>query len=170
MADEQAQANPPAEDMTVLAEWRVKEYEKHERGRAWYIVAITTALLLLLFSFLTANFLFAVIIVVSALIFILHEGGQPMQVSVVLTDEGIIVGKRFYDYDDIKNFSIVYKPSQNIKNLYLNFHNPLRHRLSISLENMNPLHIREILLKYLSEDLDQTDPPLSDELSRLLKI
>lgn len=150
--------------------WETPEYEKHERTKLWYIMAITIALLLLLFTFLTANFLFAVIIIIAALVIILHDSREPDMVKVSLTDEGVIVGKKFYDYDELKNFSIVYKPRQDIKNLYFEFKSAVRPRLSIPLENMNPLPIRKDLLKYLEEDLDRTDQPLSESLAKLFKL
>jgi hypothetical protein len=150
--------------------WEVPEYDIHRRGRNWYFIAITVALLLLIYSFWTGNFLFAVIIIVAALIMILHEGKEPDQVRIILTDEGVIVGRRFYDYDEIKNFSLVYKPRLKIKNLYFEFKVFYQPRLSIPLENMNPLPIREFLLKYLSEDLERTDQPLSEFLGKLFKL
>ena len=91
-------------------------------------------------------------------------------VKISLTDEGVIVGKKFYDYDEIKDFSVVYKPRQEVKNLYFEFKSFLRPRLSIPLENKNPLLIRKNLLKYLPEDLDRTDQPLSEGLGKLFKI
>jgi len=153
-----------------IISWQVPEYEKHQRTKSWYIMASIITLLLLLYSFFSANFLFAVIIIVVALVIILHDGQEPRQVKVSLTDEGVIMGRKFYDYDEIKNFSIVYKPRQEIKNLYFEFKNVIRPRLSIPLNNMNPLSIRKNLLKYLPEDLGRTDQPLSENLAKILKL
>jgi len=153
-----------------IISWEVHEYEKHDRPRAWYVIAILIAFLLLLYSFFTSNFLFAFIIVLASLVFIMHEGQAPGNVKISLTDEGVIVGRKFYDYDEIKNFIIIHKPRLEVKNLYLEFKNVFRHRLSIPLENMNPLVIRENLLKYLSENHDRTDPPLSEGIARLFKL
>ncbi len=150
--------------------WKVPEYEKHERTKSWYIMAIIITLLLLLFSFFTANFLFAVIIMIVSLVVILHDGREPDMVKISLTDEGIILGKKFYDYDEIKDFAVVYKPRQEVKNLYFDFKSFLRPQLSIPLENKNPLSIRKNLLKYLPEDLDRTDQPLSEGLGKLFKL
>ena len=153
-----------------IVDWEAPEYEKHERTKLWYISAITVALLLLLFSFLTANFLFAVIIIIVALVIILHDSREPDMVRISLTDEGLVVGRKFYDYDELKNFSIVYKPRQGVKNIYFEFKSVAKPRLSIPLGNMNPLPIRKDLLKYLTEDLDRTDQPLSESLGKLFKL
>ncbi|MBA3047035.1 hypothetical protein KKC83_01325 [Patescibacteria group bacterium] len=154
----------------VITSWRIPEFDKHERTKKWYIAASIAALLLLLYSFISANFLFAVIIIIAALVIILNEGKEPDKIKIELTGEGIVVGRKFYDYDEIENFSLIYKPRQEIKNLYFEFKSALRHRLSIPLENMNPVPIREILLKYLKEDLERTDQPLSEALAKFFKL
>lgn len=153
-----------------IISWTAPEFEKHERTKGWYIAAVTIAALMLLFAFFTVNFLFAVIIIVVALIIILHEGREPERVKIAITDEGVIIGKRFFDYDDLKDFSIVYKPRIGVKHLYFEFKNIVKPRLSIPLGNMNPLPIRENLLKYLEEDLERTDQPLSEVLAKLFKL
>lgn len=150
--------------------WEVPEYEKYERGKGWYIFSSMVAFLLILYSFLTGNFLFAIIIIIATIVVVLHDGQETVLVKISLTDEGVVVGRKFHDYDEFKDFSIVYKPKQGIKNLYFEFKSVVRPRLSIPLEKMNPLIIRENLLKYLEEDLDRTDQPLSEELAKLFKL
>jgi len=95
--------------------WQVPEYDKHARPKIWYIIASALAVVLLLFSIISGNFLFAIIIIVSALVIILHDGKEPEKVDFVIYSEGIMIGKRFYDYDEIKNFSVIFKSSRNIK-------------------------------------------------------
>lgn len=150
--------------------WQVQEYEKHERSAGWYIVAGTVAIALLIYCFFTANFLFAVIIIVTALVVILHDGRHPEMVKFAITDEGIVIGRKFYDYDDVKDFAIIYKPRLEVKRLYFEFKSALKHRLSVPLENINPLVVRENLLKYLKEDLERTDQPLSEGLAKIFKL
>ncbi|MCK5061620.1 hypothetical protein KAR28_03650 [Candidatus Parcubacteria bacterium] len=154
----------------ILAKWHVTEYEKYERSKKWYITAIAVAFLSMLFAFFTGNFLFAVIIIIVSLIVILHDGRDPYPIDVKIAEDGIFIGKNYYDYDEIKDFAIIYKPRMGIKHLYLNFNSFLKHRLSIYLGKADPLQIREYLLKYLPEDLERTDPPLSETLSRIFKI
>lgn len=150
--------------------WIVPEYEKHERGKNWYITASIATLILLLFSFFTANFLFSVIIIIFSIIIILNDGQNPGKVKILLSHEGVSVGKKFYDYGELKNFSIVFKPKEDIKNLYIEFKSAIKHRLSIPLSKQDPLLIHEYLLKYLPEDLDRTDQPLSESLAKIFKL
>ncbi|MDD5294608.1 MAG: hypothetical protein PHP21_01650 [Patescibacteria group bacterium] len=151
-------------------DWQVPEYDKHEKGKNWYIFYSLLAFLLIIYSFFSGNFLFAVIIIIAAVVIVLRDGQEPDLVKISLTEEGVTVGKKFHDYDEFKNFSIVYKPQQEIKNLYFEFNSTIRPRLSIPLRKMNPLLIRKSLLRYLPEDLDRTDRPLSEELGKLFKL
>ena len=153
-----------------IVSWKVPEYDKHQREKNWYVVSAAVGLIFLIYSFFSGNFLFAAIIIIGALVIMIHDGQEPMAVDFMITDEGLIVGKNFYDYDVLKDFSIVYKPRENIKNLYFEFKNAIRPRLSIPLKGMNPLPIRENLLKYLPEDLERTDQPLSEALAKMFKL
>ena len=146
------------------------EYEKHERSKTWYIIAAIVTVIVLLYALWSANFLFVVIIVLAAMVTMLHDGSEPDAVGFAIADEGLIIGKKFIDYDELKNFSIIYKPRQGVRKLYFEFHNVLRPRLSIGLDNMNPLKIRDILLNYLQEDLERENEPLSEQLGKLFKI
>jgi len=160
--------------------WQVPEYEKHERDRRWYIVAGFVVFYLIVFSLFGLKFwrfdlaefnpLFLGIIIIGSFILALNEGQEAPQVEISLTDEGVIVGRKFYDYDQLKNFGIVYKPNIAAKNLYFEFKSPVKQRLSIPLMEQEPLAVRSELLKYLPEDLERTDRPLSENLSRLLKL
>ncbi len=154
----------------IYAQWQVEEFDKHERSKNWYIAAITVAFVLMLFAFLTGNFLFAVIIIIASLIIILHDGQTPDQVRFFIADDGVNIGRRFYEWDEIKNFSIVYKPRQKIKKLYFEFKSFLIHRLSVDLHDQDPVSIRKHLVQYLPEDTERTDLPLSEVLAKIFKI
>jgi len=150
--------------------WKIPEYDKHERTKNWYVISAIVGVALVIYSFTSGNFLFAAIIIIGAFVIIMHDGQEPVKIDFAITDEGVIVGKNFYDYDVLKDFSLVYKPHQKIKNLYFEFKSAVRPRLSIPLSNNNPLPIRENLLKYLPEDLERTDQPLSEALAKMFKL
>jgi len=52
--------------------WKIPEYREHERSKKWYIIAIAIMALLLLYAIFTANFLFAVILIVVGITFALQ--------------------------------------------------------------------------------------------------
>ena len=56
------------------------------------------------------------------------------------------------------------------KQLYFEYKSGLKPRLSIPLRRMDVLVVRNFLIKYLDEDLDRTDPPLSEQLTKVMKL
>ena len=165
-----AEENNQITDENIIINWMVPEYEAYERSKSWYIAASIIAVIVLIYALWTANFLFVVIIVLAATVIILNDNGNPENVGFAIADEGLIIGQKFIDFDELKNFSIIYKPRQNTKQIYFEFHNVLRPRLSIQLNNMNPLKIRDILLNYLQEDLERENEPFSERIGKLFKI
>lgn len=157
------------EDINEIS-WTVPEFEKHDRSKKWYILASLFAIFLLIFALFTSNYLFAIIIVAATIITIFHDGQEAAPVNIIIDEDGVIIGRKLYDYDVLKNFSVLFKPKEDLKNLYFEFKNPAKQRLSIPLFDINPLQIRDFLLKYLEEDLERTNMPLSENLSKLLKI
>lgn len=153
-----------------IIQWFVPEYDKYERTKFWYIAASIFAILAIVYALWATNFLFVVIVVLSGIIIVLNDGGAPQLVSFAIFDEGIMIGNKFIDYDELKSFSIIYKPRQKIKKLYFEFHNIFRPRLSIHLNDTNPLKIRDILLNYLQEDLNRETEPFSERMGKLFKI
>ncbi len=93
-----------------------------------------------------------------------------MMINFELGPEGIKIGSKFYDYDDIANFCVLYKPKQSIKKLYFEFKTSTRPRLSIPLRRMDALTVRNFLIRYLDEDLERNNEPLSEQLTKLLKL
>ena len=157
------------EDITEIS-WLVPEFEKHERSKKWYIWAGVISSFLLLFAIFTSNFLFAIIIITAALIIIIHDGKKADEVIILLDDDGVVVGRKFFDYDDLKNFSVLFKPKEDLNNLYFEFKNPVKQRLSVPLFDNDPLQIRDFLLRYLSEDLERINMPISENISKILKL
>src|SRR6056297_692897 len=150
--------------------WEVPEYRKPARGKGWYFIAGLLAIIFLGYSLLIQNFLFAILIILAVIVVMLNEGREAIKVQVQLTPEGIKIGRNFYDYDGLENFSIIYKPDDGVKNLYFEFNNSLKQRLSINLEDRNPVKIRSFLSHYLEEDTDRSNPRLSEKLADLNKL
>lgn len=165
MEDEKNNDINSADDIIA---WKVLEYTDNKKSKAWLVIAGIIAALLMIYAVFTANFAFAVFIALAIIVIMLRNKDEVDLIDVALTDNGVVIGKAFHDYDNLRNFAIVYKPDDNKKNLYFEFKSALQPRLSVPLDDMNPLLIRKNLLKYLEEDLDRTDLPLSEQLSRML--
>lgn len=153
----------------IIYEWWVREYEQHDRSRRWYIVSGLIGLALIVFALFTANYIFAVLIVLFAIVLYLHELQEPLEVYFAITDVGIVLGRKFYRFSELSNFWIIYNPPE-VKSLYFTLGNVLKHRLQVPLTEVNPVELREYLMQYLEEDLSQEDEPASDKLARVFKI
>jgi hypothetical protein len=150
--------------------WEVPEHEEIERDRRWYILAGSIAGIFLIYAVLKSNFLFAFIIILAGIIYVLRHGQEIHKIKFSISGKGVGVGEKLYHYDEIKNFSIIYKPDIETKNLYFEFKRSTKQRLTIPLLNMNPLPIRKFLLQYLSEDLERVNPPISEGMAKMLKL
>lgn len=153
----------------VLMNWEIPEFEKHERGRWWFIIALLVVAALLVWAILTANYLFAILVIIFAITYYLQISREPVDVTVALTEKGVAIGDRLYPYETFRSFWVIYKPPE-VNTLYLGFKNTLRPEMSIPLKKKNPVKVREILLDYLDEDVDKEDESSSDFLRRQLKL
>lgn len=153
----------------TLLSWKIPEFEKHRKSTMWYVIGGIVLVLLLWYCVATANFLFAVILLMAAVIVVLYDFHESNEVEFVLTESGIRFGEKVYPYDDFERFWIVYDPPE-VKNLYLEFKSPVRSRLVVPLNDKDPNKIREILLEYVGEDLEEKDEPVTDYLGRVLKL
>ncbi len=153
----------------LVFSWTVPEYDQHDRSRQWYIIAGVIGAGLLLFSLISGNYLFTLIVVLFGIILFLQDIQPPMDVFFGITEAGIIVGDIYYPFKDIVNYWIVYNPP-GVKNLYFTTNNILKHRLQVPLLDNDPRPIRDFLNQFIVEDLDQEEEPLSDRLGRVLKL
>lgn len=149
--------------------WESPMYQRHERGPKWYIILTLVALLLVGYAIWTANFLFAFIILLAAIILVLAGNEHPETMLIQIGDNGIVVNGDYLPYSKLHNFSIVYQPP-HVRVLYVESKNPFRPRLRVSLGEQDPVEIRDHLRRYLKEDLALQDEHASDILGKLFKI
>jgi len=153
----------------ILALWEFPEFIKHERGKLWYLSFTVVFVALLVYSYYTDNILFAIILVMFAFLYLRLGKGDPQTMETAITEDGIFIGSKFMPYEEFANFYIIYYPPE-VKNLYLQPKSILKNRIALPLENQNPIHIREILLQYLEEDLEKEEAPASEGISKILKL
>lgn len=154
---------------TPLVTWQVDEYPRVERSTRWYLIAGILAVAMIIYAVATANFLFAVIILMAGIVTLVTSFTAPRRIDVVVTDMGVAIGDRFFEYKKIKDFSIAYQPPE-VKILYLDFVSPLTPLLSVPLEETDPNNVRETLLDYCQENLDRTEETLTDRMRRVYKL
>jgi len=153
----------------VFLQWQFTDRRPHDRGRLWYVIAILSGLGLLIYALSSANFLFALIIVMFALVIYVSSIAEPVPTYFSVTDEGIEFGNDFHPYREIDKFWFYYEPP-TVTNLYITVKGAIGSRLTVDLTDQDPNAVRKYLGAFVQEDLEQVDEPLSDTLSRILKI
>ena len=154
---------------SVLHEWTIAEYERHERGAAWFWVMGIAGLALVIYAMLTGNFLFALIIILFAIVLFLQSHQEPIQLPFQITELGIVVGNRFYQYNELNGFYIIYNPP-HVKTLYLENKSVFHPLLRIPLLDQNPVEVKHTLTEFLVEDIDKELEPLADRAARNWKL
>jgi len=153
----------------ILIDWDFPEFEQHERTKKWYIVAIIVMGLFLIYAILTKNILFAIILVLAAFITVVQSFQKPQMIHAAITESGIMVGEKFYPYDELAGFWVIYNPPL-AKLLYLDFKNSIKKSLPIALVDVDPVEVRDILSQYLEEDLEREEEELGDRFAKVLKL
>lgn len=149
--------------------WEAASFPKYQRGKRWYLIMTLVAVFLVAYAVYTSNFLFAFFLLLSAILLILAGVQQPSLMLVQIGDHGVVVGGRFYPFQELREFALVYQPPYS-KVLYIEQGSSLRPRLRIPLEDEDPVAIREHLRQYLPENLDLQGEHVSDIFARLLRI
>ncbi len=154
----------------LLLGWTFPEYAHYKRDFKWYLLISLIFVVVIVYSFITGNFLFVIFLILFAVIIFSSDHRFPHKVSLDIFEDGIRLGEnKFYGWSDIKNFHLVYQPPQ-VKRLYFDLKNVFLSDLSVPLEKEDPLKVREILEEYLEEDLDRKNETLMDRLNRWFKI
>ncbi len=150
-------------------EWQFPEYNQYERSRAWYVAMLILLGGLLLYSVLTGNFLFAIILVLVVFISVLQRFQPPLAVDASIDEKGLQIGKKYIPFRDLEKFWLVYDPPTT-KVLYVTFKKGLKDNLAIPLEDADPLDIRAALKEFLAEDLSKEEEDLNEQLERILRV
>lgn len=167
MADKKTNKRHP-EHGEIFFSWKFNEFDHHERSSRWYMWAAIALGALLVYSFLSSNFLFGMIIVISSLTMILLRRNNK-EVEFSIMEDGISIDDKFHEYNSLQNFFIIYQPPE-VKTLYFEPKSVFSLRIPVNLTDQDPSAVRKVLREYLEEDLDQENEPLSDQVSRFFKL
>jgi hypothetical protein len=151
-----------------LVSWETDEYPRYARSKRWYIIASVIAAACIIYAVATANFLFAVIVLMFGVITLIGQFQEPGRIEIVVTTTGIVIGDSYYAYKGVKDFSIIYDPP--IKMLYVAFQTAWQPMLAIPLEDTDPNVLRESLLPYCIENLARSEERLTDVFRRVYKL
>ena len=152
----------------ILLSWDFPEYEQHVRGRTWYIVASIVAIALLVYAFATKNFLFAVLVVMLAVVSYLRSTQQPPSLTCAIAEKGIVLSGKCTPYDRFQHFWLV---TDEGAPAMLYFHpRGARPRFGIPIVDVEPDTVRTTLRSYLPENEEEHEEPTADVIGRALRL
>ena len=89
--------------------WETSLWEAHPRNSRWYLWMGLIAIAFFAYALFTANYLFAFIVILSAIILVLAGNEAPRRGLVQIGHNGIVYDGTFYLFEKIQDFALVYK-------------------------------------------------------------
>ena len=153
----------------ALISWQAQEYKKYELDPYKMGVVILVSIALIIYAIVTANYLFALIIIMAMVVLHVFSKKEPAIVDIKINKEGIVVEDKAYTFeDDLRSFWILYNPPA-VKTINFNRQQAILPNMAIQLEDQNPLKVRETLLRYLPEDTEKEEH-FSERVARKIGI
>lgn len=150
----------------ILLHWQYED--KTHRSASWYIWAISIAVGLIIWGFLTSQYGLSVVVMLASWILFFLENNADEIVWVNITNLGIQVQWHFYDYGRIASFNLIYSWDQAVYLRLLMKKNALR-TISIRIDNSLAQNIRSTLSQLLEES-EKQDLTFSEKITHWLKI
>lgn len=176
MIDETKNDNPENEEMShpgayhnkLLFSWRAPEFINHQRSRRWFWIAGILILILVLYALYTNSATMAIVFIVLAGVYYLTHNQEPKIIDIKVTALGIYVDQKFYPYNQINSFWVVYHPPF-VQTVNLRLGNKSFTKIVIQLDRQNPVEVREALAKEIPE-IEGEGESLEDAITRLLRL
>jgi hypothetical protein len=154
------------EDQEEKITWTAPEFAHHIKNASWYLgLAVSIVLLAALFYLITKSFVSVGVVVVAGIILGVYGSHKPRLLTYSLSDYGIIVGNRMFNYAEFRSFSVIREAELgNVTLMPLGrFSPPASLYYKLSEEN--------VVLNFLSQRLPFEDrrPDVIDTLMRKIK-
>ena len=152
-----------------LLTWEFWESKEQKKTTGWYTIIVLIFLGLSISALFTQNYLFLIFLILFFAILVIEWKRPAEKRKIEIFEEGVVVANKFYGWDDLETFWIIYQPPQ-VKKLYLNPRGAFNLEFSVPLENQDPRKVRNIFKEYVEEDLERKNETLFDSVRRGLKI
>jgi len=147
----------------------VPEFERHHHPWWWYAIAGGVLLVGVIYAVITANALFAVIIVLYAIITVYHEIQEPQMGSFGIMDTGIAVHGKFYPYSRINRFWVAYEAG-DARAIYFDVTGGWTPRVKVPLNGEDAEEVRATLSQFVAEDAGMEGESVFDKVRKVLRV
>jgi len=155
-----------AYDIPVIS-WNAPDHAKIKKGIVWYSIFGTVFGLGAVGAYLLSGWSFAMVLAVFAIVYLTFDRKNPKKVKVILSEVGVKVGNKVYQYGRIQAFWLNYNPPF-VKALNIRVHKDYMLDVEIQLHNQDPALVQQFLSTKVPELEGKTDGFLTT-LIRLLK-
>lgn len=146
-----------------LLSWDTLEFEL-DMSKSVSLAVLGIGLILSgIITFFAWNYLFGFFLVVAGGLTLSHAFRVPRTVHCAVTSMGVRMGDRVYEFESLKSFWVDYSPP-HARELMIVSKRALMPHLKIPLGDVDPLELREILLRFLQEEQHETS--LTDVISK----
>lgn len=152
---------------TVLIGWKAPEYQLYERSKIYYSILGLIFLGVIGYSIYTQDWFVIVIAIILAGFLIWYQRKTPVEKTYRVTQLGLYEDNKFYQYNEI--YSYWFHLEENYKSLNIIFAKKYLPQLTILLEGIDAVKVRETLSKYIPEESTRTETIL-DRLVRLFRL
>ncbi len=134
----------------TLLSWEAPEYVKHEKGIIWATIAISITAALIAYAILSGAWTMALAFFTLAIVYYLQQKNNPQDITIEITDMGLKIAGRLYQWSSIKAFWIVYDPPF-VTTLHIRFVKKSQADIVVQFAGQDPVVIREHLLRQIPE-------------------
>ncbi len=149
--------------------WSSPEYHYYPKDVGWYWLAIIVSAILVIFALWQKNFLFAVFMIVAALLALNWGRRAPRTFEFTLSEKGLDIGGRHrYAFEELAGFAIIPNPENTeLAELILRTKNRLNSWVRIIIATERSEAIKGLLAKFLPE-IEYTES-LTEHIGRILR-
>lgn len=150
----------------TIYEWNFSDTKN--RGKLWYIIAISVVLGLAIWWIFTKQYWLSFIVFLIAWISFFIENNSAEIVEINITELWIEIWDYFYDFSAINNFSFIYKWSEAIL-IRLDLNKKWIKRIDLKINNEICSDLKKILPNYI-EEVKWWELSSSEKIINLLKL
>lgn len=138
------------------------------RWKMWYIIALSVVIWLVIWWFLTRQYVMSFLIILISWIWFFVENNSPEQINVRINSLWIQVNNNFYEFTKIYNYAFIYD-SWNAVILRLALKKKWLKYLDLNVDNNITYDLKQILPNFLDED-ENLELTFTDKIIKLLKL
>ncbi len=140
----------PLPTKTDRFEWEAPSFYHNPQKK--YLAIVVTVLFLGAGAliFYNKDILMAIFLILSSLVIILYANKQPTISRVVVSQAGVTIDDKAYNYRDLRSFWLDFDP-HGLKELSLEPKKWYLPYIKISIENQGPVELRSLMVKFIAE-------------------